>query len=432
MPTFAFTPRPPNPIHDDVIPQLAPGVLFTVVDQQVVLYDPSRVQSHVLNTSAALVWAEVDHDRSVRQIVDDLERDTGADRAILDRDVTDTLARFVETGIVIVEPHDSGPEAETEAGTTGDSAPDTPWAEPSPPSLAEVEWTAVIGPVRALGTDVVARTNDPDAVAGLQAAVGALPPSSPGAIPTEVSLFDAGTDQPRFRVYVGDQRRWSDEQSTHLVATGVGEITQLVIDGTPGHVLFHAGAVERDGQVVVVAGDSGRGKSTLTAALVQRGFGYVTDEVVAIDPETLDVRPFAKGIDLDEQSRHLLGLSPGRRHRSPSEGKTPVAIERLGTVSDGGRLALVVLLTDIASELEPAAPAAASVPVAALLDLLQVTFEPCFADPATLDHLARIVTVVPVLRLGRGPLDDACDQIVSQVTGSLGLGSATTSTLGSR
>jgi len=50
-------------------------------------------------------------------------------------------------------------------------------------------------------------------------------------------------------------------------------------------VLVHAGVVVRDGRALLVAGPSGRGKSTLTAALVKRGFAYFSDEIAALTTE---------------------------------------------------------------------------------------------------------------------------------------------------
>lgn len=46
---------------------------------------------------------------------------------------------------------------------------------------------------------------------------------------------------------------------------------------------LHAGAVEIDGVAVAFAGNSGEGKSTLTAALRARGHRVVTDDVVVVD-----------------------------------------------------------------------------------------------------------------------------------------------------
>jgi hypothetical protein len=49
--------------------------------------------------------------------------------------------------------------------------------------------------------------------------------------------------------------------------------------------VVHAGAVVRDGKALLIAGPSGRGKTTLTAALVKRGFAYSSDELAALTAE---------------------------------------------------------------------------------------------------------------------------------------------------
>lgn len=49
--------------------------------------------------------------------------------------------------------------------------------------------------------------------------------------------------------------------------------------------LVHAGVVVRDGRALLIAGPSGRGKSTLTAALVKRGCAYFSDELAALTAE---------------------------------------------------------------------------------------------------------------------------------------------------
>ncbi len=259
-----MNPWPPDPIGDGSTPRPALGVPFVVLDGQVVLHDTSRALSHVLNPSAALIWAEVDGRRTVRQIVDGLEGETGADRLVLDRDVKATLARLVQVGVVLLD---------------GDADVATPMDAPEE------------GPV---------------------------------------------------------------------------DVTPTAIDGRPGQVLLEAGAVERDGRVVVVAGARGRDRRDQTAALVQRGFRHLTDDLVALDPHTLDV-------------------------------------------SGGGQLALVVFLTSGDGVAEGAA--SESPTIQALLDLLSVTSRPTFADPTALESLAHLVTTTPVVRLRRGATEDVCRQI---------------------
>jgi hypothetical protein len=48
-------------------------------------------------------------------------------------------------------------------------------------------------------------------------------------------------------------------------------------------IAFHAGVVAHKGAAAIVAGKSGRGKTTLTAALMASGFGFFSDEVAILD-----------------------------------------------------------------------------------------------------------------------------------------------------
>lgn len=50
-----------------------------------------------------------------------------------------------------------------------------------------------------------------------------------------------------------------------------------------GLVPLHAGCVEINGQAVAFAGDSGVGKSTLTAAFLRRGYRVLADDVTVVD-----------------------------------------------------------------------------------------------------------------------------------------------------
>ena len=62
-----------------MVPRSRVGARFVVVDgETAVLFDRSRAQSHVLNSTAALIWAEIDDQRTVAQIVDDLAASTPA------------------------------------------------------------------------------------------------------------------------------------------------------------------------------------------------------------------------------------------------------------------------------------------------------------------------------------------------------------------
>ncbi len=49
-------------------------------------------------------------------------------------------------------------------------------------------------------------------------------------------------------------------------------------------IVFHAGAVERDGRALILTGPSGSGKSTLCAGLSQSGWRLISDELILLRP----------------------------------------------------------------------------------------------------------------------------------------------------
>ena len=61
---------------------------------------------------------------------------------------------------------------------------------------------------------------------------------------------------------------------------------------------------------VLVLGESGVGKTTLTLALMAQGFRPFTDDVILLDPETLAPRTFERAFHVDRTTRALVDVLP--------------------------------------------------------------------------------------------------------------------------
>ena len=70
--------------------------------------------------------------------------------------------------------------------------------------------------------------------------------------------------------------------------------------------VFHAGAVQVKDRAILIAGDTGSGKSTLIAGLVLSGCPYITDDLVGLDRHSTRVRPFHVAISLKPGSYSIL------------------------------------------------------------------------------------------------------------------------------
>jgi hypothetical protein len=96
----------------------------------------------------------------------------------------------------------------------------------------------------------------------------------------------------------------------------------------------HAGVVASGDRAIALPADTGGGKSTLTAACVQAGFDYVSDESLCIDLETGMVEPYPKPVMLSPESHELLGMADGHA------GEVPFTAQDLGGEVAQGSLRL--------------------------------------------------------------------------------------------
>jgi len=75
------------------------------------------------------------------------------------------------------------------------------------------------------------------------------------------------------------------------------------------HTMLHAASIERNGLAAILPGLPGAGKSTLTAALVWRGWRLLTDELTMIDPADGRLVALARPVNLKSHSIDII-----RRH----------------------------------------------------------------------------------------------------------------------
>lgn len=71
-------------------------------------------------------------------------------------------------------------------------------------------------------------------------------------------------------------------------------------------LMIHAAVLERNGQSIILPGDPGAGKSTLTAALMLSGYRLLSDEMTLVDRDTGRIWPIARPVSLKNQSIDLV------------------------------------------------------------------------------------------------------------------------------
>ena len=100
----------------------------------------------------------------------------------------------------------------------------------------------------------------------------------------------------------------------------------FALDRSDDFAAVHAAAVIRDGRCFLIPGESGQGKSTLSAALVAAGFCLLGDDTIVLARETLNARAIPFSICLKEGSWPLLAS------RFPALAERPVHLRGDGTL----------------------------------------------------------------------------------------------------
>jgi hypothetical protein len=99
-------------------------------------------------------------------------------------------------------------------------------------------------------------------------------------------------------LWLDDDRVGDADSPAALIVPFVHHLNRRALDSSK-HLILHAGGIEHDGVGVVFPGAMEAGKTTLAVGLVRAGYGYLTDEGVAIDRQDLHIHPYPKPLSID-------------------------------------------------------------------------------------------------------------------------------------
>ena len=139
-----------------------------------------------------------------------------------------------------------------------------------------------------------------------------------------LTAADSGVYREGFHLYDGDEfTRWAEDE--RMAVEGIEtEIEHDIAEFADPWLFMHAGVVAWQGQAIVLPGASHAGKSTLTAALVEAGAIYYSDEFAVLDANG-QVVPFPRRLSLRDGPFGPTGRLD-LRHRAPCEDEPPVPL----------------------------------------------------------------------------------------------------------
>lgn len=208
---------------------------------------------------------------------------------------------------------------------------------------------------------------------------------------------------------------WESDRLDQVVPYLEWALNAAALEQLSSAYLLHAGTVAVGDQGVLLAGGSGRGKTTLVAALVHgAGFTYFSDEVAVIEPATRRLLPFAKSLYVRVGSRDALapfGLPPDAAPRYQQlDGETAWYIvpneEWLPQAPATPRyIVFPHFVPDAPLELSPVTRSAA------LERLLEQSFNLQMHGAAGIQGLVSLLREVDCYALTFGQLDEAVDAL---------------------
>ena len=170
------------------------------------------------------------------------------------------------------------------------------------------------------------------------------------------------------------------------------------------------------GSAVALPGQAEAGKTTLTAGLVRAGLGYLTDEALALDRETLLVQPYPKPLSIDPGAwaffPELEPPVPDEDGYDCVQWQIPATAIRPEAVADPCPVVAVVFPRYEVGTDTVLAPVGRG---EALVELAKNTFHFKERGAAELDLLAELARGVDCYRLTMGELDQAVDLVAGLV-----------------
>ncbi len=94
--------------------------------------------------------------------------------------------------------------------------------------------------------------------------------------------------------------------SLGLLAAEMAMNLQVAL-GERHYLLLHAATVAKGDKAIILTGESGSGKSTMSAVLMTEGWRFMGDEFALLDPETGRLYPFPRPVSLKNAAMAVVG-----------------------------------------------------------------------------------------------------------------------------
>ncbi|MBL8700899.1 MAG: PqqD family peptide modification chaperone [Alphaproteobacteria bacterium] len=254
---------------------------LSIVGDDGLVFVPRTQLLYALNTSATFIWCCLEEGRSAAETIAALQATFGIGAAQAREFLEDALALWRGWGVLA----GSAPQQ-----AAADSAPSPALPAQGAPLPADAPARLRLEDrYRLLDGTAVLRFEDDASRARIHPILAHLHREADDAPPAvTIAILRDGADYAVYR----DGRRYGGAFPLDRLGPLVkGHVWQACLAATRHLLNIHAGAVADSGGCILLPGQPGSSKSTLSAALGRSGFTFLSDEVALLTQPELRVRP---------------------------------------------------------------------------------------------------------------------------------------------
>ncbi len=105
-----------------------------------------------------------------------------------------------------------------------------------------------------------------------------------------------------YEILVGGKKKYQTTIKSELFSTLEWMITCNALSHLHEFFQLHAGAVVKDGKIILLPANHGQGKTTMTLSLAINHYRCLSDDIVLIEPETTRIIPFPRSFLIKDKS----------------------------------------------------------------------------------------------------------------------------------
>jgi len=270
--------------EDDDRPSRHDGVVLSPEEYGWLVLDRRRGRHHRLNPTAGVILSLCDGTRTLDELVADVSDHYGLEPGEAATQIRPLLVEVEALGLLMSD--DAAPAVER-------------YRSPRP-----LGWDHTGGTYSALDLHFDVRCTDLTVLETIERSLHTLRagPDTQPATHLDVWSHNAG-----WSGQLGSRTFGPGLPAEYVAEQVIGLVNQSVVARNRRRWLVHASGIEHEGRCVLVMGPTNSGKSTIAAAAVAAGFGYLGDEVIGVDPITRQVEGYPKPITINPGSKVVIG-----------------------------------------------------------------------------------------------------------------------------